>query len=525
MDIGSLLSQLPAGILVDHTAPRNDAPPVHRAEFYEGQRLDSPDTALLLSLPGLDQPETVRALEPLHPASLLIVPHHIDADGLEQLRHSWEQRGLPVPVTARKSRWVDWGEMYSLVSRMLRTEGQEKHGELPHESLSALADFVTEQSAASITIEDLRSQVLAYSSTDAAVDSLRASTILQRAIPRWRVQELMAEGFLPAIWRAQDVVERQNDDGATDRLVMPIRSQESTIGTVWAAPSENTDIDTLRDLLRDAAEVAAPLVLRQQVTTNLETHLHQQALHSLLSGEGHLRSAAGMLGLSDEGQYCVMAYNENAEHLDSVEFHLAAVLPGFRSTTLRTSGRDRHGIQHRVLLASAQNFEDTRPERIQQHLRRTLPSTCSIQAVIAPQVNSLSEISDAVREAQLGLQALELQPCLDPHPTTIRSTTSLSDSIELLKVVTSETVDAAQLCVPLDTLASHDAEHGTHLMDTVQAALAHPGNHSAAARVLNIHSNSLRYRLARIREISGIHLDEHSSRLRTELALLLRSLH
>lgn len=524
MNIGHLLDQLPTGVLVDHTSPDQDSPQVHAVRFYDGQQLETRTTALLLALPELDDPRTVRGLDPLHPAALLVLPHSVDAQALEELRRTWEHRGDPVPVIARKSRWVDWGELFSLMNRTLQAESEQPDRPV-HESLSALADHVAAASGASITIEDLHSRVLAYSSTDSTVDSLRADTILQRAIPRWRVQQLMADGFLPAIWRAEDVVERQNDDGAPDRLVMPIKSGGATVGTVWAAPGDGTDGDRLRDLLRDAAAAAAPLVHREQLTMTMEAQVLHQALRSLFKGEGHLRAAAGLLGIPTSGRYAVMAYrpfHQRPDELQTLEFHLGAALPGFHSTVLDAP---TGGGQDRVLLAEVDD-ESTEllAARVQKHLARTLPSQTSLRAVVCSGLSRLEEIPPATRAAQLGLTSLQLNPEQAEQHLTILPRSAVDDSVELLRVVTSAAVDSESLRLPVDRLALQDRRHGSQLLPTLRAALAHPGNHSAAARSLNIHSNSLRYRLGRVKEVSGIQLDNRFSRLRAGLALLLHDL-
>jgi hypothetical protein len=59
---------------------------------------------------------------------------------------------------------------------------------------------------------------------------------------------------------------------------------------------------------------------------------------------------------------------------------------------------------------------------------------------------------------------------------------------------------AADLAAPL---AEHDARHDGHLLDTLRAFLEHDGSVTATARVLFLHVNSLRHRLARVEELTG----------------------
>jgi purine catabolism regulator len=76
----------------------------------------------------------------------------------------------------------------------------------------------------------------------------------------------------------------------------------------------------------------------------------------------------------------------------------------------------------------------------------------------------------------------------------------------------------------LAPLAEYDANHNTQLVSTLEAFFAHHGNASQTAESLYLHRNSLLYRLDRIREISGLDLDDAEDRFSLQLALKLRPL-
>lgn len=73
----------------------------------------------------------------------------------------------------------------------------------------------------------------------------------------------------------------------------------------------------------------------------------------------------------------------------------------------------------------------------------------------------------------------------------------------------------------LAELIAHDAEHGGILVPAVLAYLDAFGDVRAAARALNIHPNTVRYRVRRAAEVSGISLADPAQRLLTELQLRL----
>jgi PucR family transcriptional regulator, purine catabolism regulatory protein len=75
----------------------------------------------------------------------------------------------------------------------------------------------------------------------------------------------------------------------------------------------------------------------------------------------------------------------------------------------------------------------------------------------------------------------------------------------------------------LGSLAEHDRIRNGNLVQTLKAYLEE-GEQQAAARRLRIHPNTLRYRLDRVREISGAELDEPETRLNLSVALRVQGL-
>jgi DNA-binding PucR family transcriptional regulator len=71
----------------------------------------------------------------------------------------------------------------------------------------------------------------------------------------------------------------------------------------------------------------------------------------------------------------------------------------------------------------------------------------------------------------------------------------------------------------LDQLADHDTEKRTDYIRSLLAYFHAGGNVTSAARALDVHPTTLRYRLEQARRISGLQLDEHDVQLACELAL------
>jgi sugar diacid utilization regulator len=71
----------------------------------------------------------------------------------------------------------------------------------------------------------------------------------------------------------------------------------------------------------------------------------------------------------------------------------------------------------------------------------------------------------------------------------------------------------------LEVLQRHDVEHGTGYLDTIDAFLGAYGNREQAAAALRIHRNTLRQRIEKVRELSGIDLEDKSTIFEVQTAL------
>jgi sugar diacid utilization regulator len=71
----------------------------------------------------------------------------------------------------------------------------------------------------------------------------------------------------------------------------------------------------------------------------------------------------------------------------------------------------------------------------------------------------------------------------------------------------------------LGALLDHDRDHGSELVRTLSVYLDSGGNYDRASDALIIHRSTLRYRLRRIRELSGRDLGDPDSRLNLHVAL------
>ncbi|SDS11834.1 PucR C-terminal helix-turn-helix domain-containing protein [Brevibacterium siliguriense] len=486
-----------------------------------------------------------------------------------------------VPALLERSPHVTWSEI--LVHLRQLTEGATSALAWPDvDDLSALAAVIAETTDASITIEDPASRVLAHANLGGELDEIRRETILSGAIPDWRIAELEESGFLDMVRRSTDVVERPAEGTSPARSVIALRSEGELIGTIWAAYPAEVDPEPLREVLRDAARAALPVMLRTLRRSPFEKRIRREALGAILAGSADLGPSATLLSLPFSGSYCVLAFTEVAPEREPVlRFHLRAAfadavlahLSSAGGSSVRTSpahagqtniGQAGNGLAHigadraeagqgRHLAALVQMSEPMNAERVRDHviavLRRSLPTAETLRFGVGTPVDRLDVVHRSWTEAAYIVDAVRNSTEDDPGSddggvadtqtpkgsdaqggpgargrivgATIRDVSARVAGLQVADVLLSaDERTSSRVLAPAQALAAHDGKHNGSLLDTLRVYFATVGNSAEASRRLHVHTNSLRHRLGRIEEITGLSTAEPAERLWLELSVL-----
>ncbi|HJA61073.1 MAG TPA: helix-turn-helix domain-containing protein [Candidatus Brevibacterium intestinavium] len=464
--------------------------------------------------------------------------------------------GQQGPVLLERSPHVTWSE--ALVHLRQLKEGATSTLAWPDvDDLSALAAVIADLTGASITIEDPASRVLAHANLGDELDEIRRETILTGAIPAWRIAELEESGFLDTVRHSTDVVERRAAGSSPARSVIALRSEGELIGTIWAAYPSSVDPEPLREVLRDAARAALPVMLRTLRRSPFEKRIRREALGGILAGPADLGPSATLLALPFAGHYCALAFAEVAPEREPVlRFHLRAafadavlahVEPGLG--TGPTAGGGAH------LAVLVQMSEPMDAEGIRDHvlttLRRSLPGGDRLAFGVGTPVDRLDEVHrswteavyvvDAVQarlnsagaaraDAEAGLASASAAVPEAVTGATAEAVTGATAADVAAEVVGLRVADALRaadagdggerVVWPARALARHDANHNGSLLETLRVYFATVGNSAEASRRLHVHTNSLRHRLGRIEEITGLSTAEPADRLWLELSVL-----
>jgi hypothetical protein len=384
------------------------------------------------------------------------------------------------------------------------------------DELFALADACAALVAAPITIEDTQSRVLAYSSTQDVADPARVSTIVGRRVPDEVIASLRGRGVFRRLARSEEPFFVPAGRGLRARVVVPVRAGTEWLGSIWAVVDEEPPEQVLASLAQTASVVALHL-LRLRSQADLARRVSADRLRAVLSGDT----------VDAEGWLPPPPWR-------------VVVLAGAQRDPGRDPGRDpereldvwesvaRRRSWRQPLLAM---FDGVALGLVRDVPGDTAPGTWAWLlgvveevAVVSPTATASAggRVSRTVDLDRSRREATEVQRLREVGRIT-RTTTTVEDSwAAVTNARALGGIRTEELLGPVAILRAHDEAHQTAYLGTIAAWLDHPGDPRAAAAVMHVHPNTLRYRMQRLSDV--VDLDLHDPETRLALRLQLRAL-
>ncbi|HZC71962.1 MAG TPA: helix-turn-helix domain-containing protein [Jatrophihabitans sp.] len=430
---------------------------------------------------------------------------------------------------------TSWGQLLSLL-RTARAARMPSHRSGSGSSgqgvsvgdLFGLANAIAATVGGATTIEDMQSNVLAYSSLGHPIDKARQDTILGRAVPASWSRAMTDQGVFQELYRSRDVVHldhlwRPPDDPggeraiARRRLAIAMRAGDEPLGSIWVVEGERPLAAEAEESLRSAAQIAAMHVLHHRSATDLDRERRAEQLRTVLEGK---RAPSGRTGLRLPAgvPLAVLAFApefEDESHVERAVDSLEAVLTLHLEVFRRNAYVVSIGELVYVLLSTAETREPAKMtalandlrERAERHLMRP------VLAGIGAAVDDAASVRRSRDEAEHVLAVLRQRGERIGHVEPLRS------AIALHRLQALAAGDPTVQSEKVAALAAHDAAKGTNYVATLRAYLDHFGDVVAAADALYVHRNTFRYRLARLLQIAQLDLDDPAERLVTHLQL------
>ena len=454
----------------------------------------------------------VRAAGAAGAAAVVVCKRGADLPG--ELLEAAEAAAIALLTTGPE---VAWGRLYALLQTAIEAD---RSSDLPRVTgdgladLFALADATAALAGGPVTIEDTRGRVLAFSHGGQEVDEPRMATILGRRVPEHLMKTLQRSGAFEQVLASDDPVSFEFEE-SEPRRVIAIRTGGTALGMIWLAGHAGSLSPEADDALREAARIAALHLMRQRVTDDLDRRVRGGMLQALLRGGGPVASTLERLGLATGAGFVVLAFEArigagalliHERLVNLVVMHLQAYRRQVAATAL--DGRVY------VLVASEDDAD-------RDALRKTAQD-CLSRAHHALHVNLIAGMGERVAGGEeIGAARVSADRCVD-LAGTVNEVVAFEDVHGRVLVADVEAFVAEHrgACSrELRMLIDHDREHDTDYIPTLRAFLDVLGDAGAAATRLQVHVNTVRYRLRRIVEITGVELADSEARFALELQL------
>ncbi|WP_030862330.1 PucR family transcriptional regulator [Streptomyces violaceoruber] len=533
-----ILRLIAPGMLDVVVAPRGTGVPVADAVLHDpGEERDDGTWAasgLILLAVGVDAaaPEAIDVLRGAERAGAAAVVLRRGARGPRAALLEAAASGRTALLTRRPGQgWTEvLGQLRTALAHSAPTGGTGVEG-LRLGDLPELANTVAALVGGAITIEDPQSRVLAYSRMDHEPDPMRRLTILGQEVPRWRVDELRESGFFQALWNTDGVVRLPADDRYAERLAVAVRHGSEILGSLWAAADGRPLAEDAAAALHTAARAAVPHLAHHQTWGRAAARARESAVHALLDGSGPAARVAHDAGVAPDRPYTVLvaeAYDSRdltavpapatggaagQRTLDVLALQAEAYRPG--CVTAR-SGRRLY------VLIPAEDGE-TDPARALTATARSVPRGV-VFAGVGPVAADLSGLPASREAAELVVRVLRERAARRPAADVVSAVAAFGEvvpEVSALRVLDLIAPLWQSLSGPVHAMVEHDRAHGSEYGASVGAYLDAFGDTGTAAQRLNVHPNTLRYRLRRARKLFGVDLADPTLRLLADVGLRL----
>lgn len=450
-----------------------------------------------------------------------------EARGLGYVAAVMKARGAPHEVMAEVAERVgialvsaasdiSWRELDALLVAALGSGGVSATpgGSTGVSELFPLVNSIAATIGGSVVIEDLEQRILAHSSISGQlIDASRQTSILNRRVPDlpWHREQYLKVLMSPSTVRFP----RLRDE--LPRVAIAIRSGSIPLGTMWAIEGRSGfDSDSER-ALTDGASMAALHLLRHASRDDADYHVRGDALAGILNGSLSLDEAsrrwnfvaglqASLIGFAPWGHGPKSA--SLITHMSvALRRHLAALRPDAVSTATSQSLYTLVPDAGETVGLLARRAAQTLTQAVGVPVRAAISSTTRDMTNLRTLADEIDEILRVSRDETMPKVFM-----LEDVRVRI-----------LLNKTSQELINNPRLRnTGLGGVFAQDRKSDTHYAETLKVWLDCFGNWVQAAEVLNLHANTVRYRISRIQDSFGIDLQDSDTRLAVWMELRAR---
>ncbi len=519
--LGDVVDELGPAVLTVISAPLGLGVPVAHPVIYDAARPPAIEAGDIVLAVGVDPDEqhAVKLVASSGAASAVVFRISRDVD--PRLVSEASTAGVALLGAPEE---MSWEQLFGLLRTWVPSGGEPAGGSMRFGDLFSLANAVAAMVGGAVTIDSAGGRVLAYSTLDQPIDELRRRVILSMRSPDEWERRLHASGVYRKLRSSPDVVRYEDPSGELrTRLAISVRAGDEILGSIWVSQGDAPLGPQAEGALREAARIAALHLIRYRSTQDIERGVRAEQLRSLLDGRGSARALGERLGIDLRGQSAVLAFEVSgvdeadvAVRRERVQDLVSLYCEAYR----REAACACIGSTVYALLPVVPPTTPARLVTLAQDIVGRAESSMGValRAAIGPVVGAVEEIPSSRAEADRVLRAMS-------HTAEERGTASIDD-IRATAILLELSEYAADKPYMLDgkiaRLQAYDEEHGTSYVESLRAYLDAFGSIPRAAKSLDTHPNTFRYRLERALKLSGLDLTDPQERIVAELQLRLR---
>jgi sugar diacid utilization regulator len=289
------------------------------------------------------------------------------------------------------------------------------------------------------------------------------------------------------------------------RLISVARLAGAPVGVLVLADPGRTAGEAERVTIEHATTVLAMELARLRSLRESEASARSDLVLDLVGGAGgDAGSRAQALGYDLGRPHRVVALERRPGSADQIDAFFHAVRAA--ASTVRVGSLMAARLSDVIVLADT----EAPWERFHAGVVAELCGTCCVIGV-GGRCKEIADFPRSYRESQL---ALRIQNAVGGTEQV-----TLFDDLGVYQVLGTDTSSMESFTRDwLGTLLDYDAVHGAQLVTTLGEYLDSGGSSSASAAALSVHPSTLKYRLRRIREVSGLDLSIADTRFNLQLA-------
>lgn len=396
-------------------------------------------------------------------------------------------------------------------------------------AIQQLIDDLAAQLQRSVVIDDTNVKLLYASRHFDDDDEPRRRALLQRDAGARTIGYVLSQGV--ATWTKPGIIPSNEELQLRTRVCVPIRWRGILLGLLMVVDSDGTVTPSELQTITEASHELANLMLGEHPPeVDEDARAISDALSDLVASEAALRRSAARtltarLGDHSERRVRVLQLNTYDDRSPTVPGHVEA---SFRHAISSAGARPAawtvlsatHERSALLLVTSQSEIGDEALTRYAEDLVTRVNAVATDRFKCIAGVGGIGmgweQVRASFRQAELAARAgAEL---LDQ---TVIRWADLGDLAVLLQLPLDQ-LDEDCLPDEVQRLVAYDKDGRS--VDTVRAYLDHAGSGPDTAEALHLHRTTLYYRLDRIREATGLDLDDGRTRLALHLGLRLREL-